>query len=152
MPKLSAGLLMYRRSNAGLEIFLVRPGGPYWEKKDKFVWAIPKGEYEPGEDPLSAAQREFTEETGFTASGPFLPLGEITQKGGKIVTAWAFQGDCDPTQLVSNTCIIEWPPKSGRSLEIPEVAEGRWFTLPEAHQNIREAQEPFLDRLLQALQ
>jgi predicted NUDIX family NTP pyrophosphohydrolase len=152
MAKRSAGLLMYRRSKAGpeagLEVFLIRPGGPYWAKKDTRAWSIPKGEYDSAENPLSAAQREFTEETGFTASGPFLPLGEITQKGGKIVTTWAFAGDCDPARLVSNTCVIEWPPNSGRSLEIPEVAEGRWFTLPEARDNIRKAHEPFLDRLL----
>jgi predicted NUDIX family NTP pyrophosphohydrolase len=147
---------MYRRSKAGpkarpetgLEVFLIRPGGPYWAREKKRAWAIPKGEYDSAEEPLSAAQREFTEETGFTASGPFFPLGEITQKNGKIVTAWAFAGDCDPEQLVSNTCMVEWPPKSGRSLEIPEVAEGRWFTLPKAHDNIRKTHKPFLDRLL----
>jgi predicted NUDIX family NTP pyrophosphohydrolase len=147
MPKRSAGLLMVRRSKAGLEVFLIRPGGPAWANKNKIDWSIPKGEYDSSEDPLSAAQREFTEETGFTAAGPFLELGEITQKGGKIVTAWGFEGDCDPGRLVSNTCVIEWPPHSGHSLEIPEVEEGRWFTLAEAHENIRKAQEPFLDRL-----
>ncbi len=143
---------MYRRSSAGLEVFLIRPGGPIWAKKDKRVWAIPKGEYDSAEAPLIAAKREFKEETGFTASGPFLALGEITQKSGKIVIAWAFAGNCDPSQLVSNTCTIEWPPKSGRSLEIPEVAEGRWFTLPQAHKDMRKAQEPLLDRLVTALE
>jgi len=143
---------MYRRTNTGLEVFLTRPGGPHWKKQDKLVWSIPKGEYDSSEDALAAAQREFTEETGFIAAGPFLPLGEITQKSGKLVTAWAFAGDCDPARLVSNTCIIEWPPKSGRSLEIPEVEEGRWFTLAEDHKCIRPAQEPLLDRLLTALQ
>jgi predicted NUDIX family NTP pyrophosphohydrolase len=152
MAKRIAGLLMYRKAKSGLEVFLIRPGGPYWAKKDKDTWAIPKGEYDSTEDPLSAAKREFTEETGFTATGPFLSLGEITQKSGKIVTAWAFAGDCDPARLVSDTCTIEWPPHSGHSLEIPEVEEGRWFTLPEAHENIRKAQAPLLDRLLTVLQ
>ena len=138
---------MYRRSNHHLEVFLIHPGGPYWAKKDKGAWAIPKGEYHTNEEPLLAAQREFQEETGFTAHGDFLELGSIQQKSGKLVTAWAFEGDCDPASLVSNTCLVEWPPRSGHSIEIPEVDSGRWFGMPEAHRFIRKEQEPLLDRL-----
>lgn len=151
MPRRSAGLLMYRRSNGPLEVFLIHPGGPYWAKKDKGAWAIPKGEYDKNEDALAAAQREFTEETGFTASGAFLDLGSIRQTGGKIVRAWAFEGDCDPGDLVSNRCEIEWPPRSGRRLEIPEVDQGRWFRLDQAREYIRQDQEELFDRLLRIL-
>src|SRR5271156_5970864 len=110
MPKRSAGLLMFRRLSNGLEVFLVHPGGPLWAKKDKGAWTIPKGEYDADESPLAAAQREFEEETGFHATGEFVDLGSIKQKSGKIVTAWAFEGDCDPDKLISNKCEIEWPP------------------------------------------
>jgi predicted NUDIX family NTP pyrophosphohydrolase len=142
---------MYRRSNGPLEVFLIHPGGPYWAKKDKGAWAIPKGEYDKNEDALAAAQREFTEETGFAASGAFLDLGSIRQTGGKIVRAWAFEGDCDPGDLVSNRCEIEWPPRSGRRLEIPEVDQGRWFKLDQAREYIRQDQEELLDRWLRIL-
>ena len=148
MSKRSAGLLMYRRRSREVEVLLVHPGGPYWVKKDKGAWGVPKGEYEPGEDPLDAAKREFTEETGFPAEGEFLELGTIQQKGGKIVVAWAFEGDCDPAALVSNTCEVEWPPRSRRMIEIPEVDAGRWFSLAEAGEFMREDQHPLLDRLL----
>jgi predicted NUDIX family NTP pyrophosphohydrolase len=151
MPKRSAGLLMYRRSNGYLEVFLIHPGGPHWAKKDKGAWAIPKGEYEKGGEPLVAAKREFQEETGFTAEGKFLELGSIQQKSGKIVTAWAFEGDCDPANLASNTCQIEWPPRSGRSIEIPEVDQGQWFAMTEARDCIRKDQEPLLDKLCTVL-
>jgi predicted NUDIX family NTP pyrophosphohydrolase len=147
MPKRSAGLLMYRRTHHKLEVFLVHPGGPLWARKDKGAWTVPKGEYEPDENPLAAAQREFREETGFQAAGKFLDLGSIKQKSGKIVTAWTFEGDCDPTQLTSNLCEIEWPPHSGRRLEIPEVDRGRWFSIEDARQYIREEQGPLLDNL-----
>jgi predicted NUDIX family NTP pyrophosphohydrolase len=147
MAKRSAGLLMCRRSKGNLEVFLIHPGGPFWAKKDKGAWAIPKGEYERDEDPLIAAKREFHEETGFTAAGKFLDLGSIKQSSGKIVCAWAFEGDCDPADLVSNTCLIEWPPHSGRSLEIPEIDQGRWFEMTEAREFIRKDQEQLLDRL-----
>jgi predicted NUDIX family NTP pyrophosphohydrolase len=152
MPKRSAGLMMYRRSTGVLEVFLVHPGGPIWAKKDKGAWTIPKGEYEEDENPLVAARREFEEETGFQATGEFLDLGSIRQKSGKIVTAWAFQGDCDPAKLVSNTCEIEWPPRSGRSLEIPEVDRGRWFDVAEARKYIRSEQERLLDSLQTRIQ
>jgi predicted NUDIX family NTP pyrophosphohydrolase len=147
VPKRSAGLLMYRRSADGLEVFLVHPGGPIWARKDKGAWTIPKGEHEPDENPLVAARREFEEETGFRAAGEFLELGAIKQKSGKVVTAWAFEGDCDPAKLTSNTCEIEWPPRSGRRLEIPEVDRGRWFSIEEAREHIREEQRPLLDKL-----
>lgn len=146
MPKRSAGLLMFRRSSP-LEVFLVHPGGPFWIKKDLGAWTIPKGEYQPAEEPLAAAQREFQEETGFPVSGKFLPLGEITQSSGKIVTAWGIEGDCDPALLVSNTCQIEWPPRTGRTMEVPEVDRGAWFPMPQARQKIFPAQRPLLERL-----
>jgi predicted NUDIX family NTP pyrophosphohydrolase len=138
---------MYRHTAAGLEVFLVHPGGPLWMKKDKGAWTIPKGEYERNERPLVAARREFEEETGFQAAGEFLDIGTIKQKSGKLVTAWAVEGDCDPARLRSNTCEIEWPPRSGRRLEIPEVDRGRWFSLEEARKYIREEQQPLLDHL-----
>ena len=152
MPKRSAALTMFRRLGATLEVLLVHPGGPYWAKKDKGAWTIPKGEYEPNEDALDAARREFQEETGFPATGEFFALGSVQQKSGKIVTAWAFEGDCDPDQLASNTCEIEWPPRSGGRIEIPEVDRGRWFSFEEARQYIREEQRPLLDHLRELLQ
>ena len=118
-----------------------------WAKKDQGAWTIPKGELEEEEDALSAARREFEEDTGFAASGEFLDLGTIKQKSGKRVTAWAFQGDCDPAALRSNMCNIEWPPRSGRILEIPEIDRGRWFLMEEARRYIRPEQQPLLDRL-----
>jgi predicted NUDIX family NTP pyrophosphohydrolase len=151
MPNRSAGLLMYRDAEDGLEVFLIHPGGPYWAKKDKGSWGIPKGEYNKDEEASVAARREFKEETSFTAADELLPLGSVQQKSGKIVTAWAFEGDCDPADLVSNTCMIEWPPHSGRSMEIPEVDQGRWFAIAEAREFLREDQGKLLDRLLEAL-
>lgn len=151
VPKRSAGLLLYRRTADELEVFLVHPGGPYWVKKDRGAWGIPKGEYEADEEPLDAARREFTEETGFPTEGEFLALGEVRQKSGKLTTAWAFEGDCDPAELVSNTCEIEWPPRSRRMITIPEVEAGRWFTLPQAREYMREDQQPLLEQLEKAL-
>lgn len=151
MPKRSAGLLMYRWTRDGIEVFLVHPGGPYWANKDQGAWTIPKGEYEGDEEPLAAAQREFFEETGFTADGEFLSLGEVRQKSGKLVTAWAFLGDCDPTQLRSNSCEIEWPPKSGKQLRIPEIDRGRWFAMNDARRYIRAELEQLLLRLIPLL-
>jgi predicted NUDIX family NTP pyrophosphohydrolase len=138
---------MYRRSSGRPEVFLVHPGGPFWAKKDLGAWTIPKGEYQAGEDPLAAAQREFQEETSFTPAGAFLPLGTVRQASGKTVIAWAFEGDCDPAQLVSNTCMIEWPPRSARHLEIPEVDRGAWFSLDEARIRIRKEQIAYLSML-----
>jgi predicted NUDIX family NTP pyrophosphohydrolase len=147
MPKRSAGLLMYRRHNRQMEVFLVHPGGPFWAKKDLGAWSISKGEYVEGELPLEAARREFEEETGFAAEGDFLELGAVQQAGGKIVSAWAFEGDCDPSKLVSNRCQVEWPPRSGRQIEIPEVDRGDWFSIAEAKERILKSQAPFLERL-----
>jgi predicted NUDIX family NTP pyrophosphohydrolase len=147
MAKRSAGLLMYRRKRDEIEVFLVHPGGPYWTNKDQGAWTIPKGEYGDDEEPLAAAQREFFEETGFAANGEFLSLGEVRQRSGKLVTAWAFRGDCDPMQLKSNTCEIEWPPKSGKCLQIPEIDRGQWFTMDEARKYIRAELNDLLLRL-----
>ncbi len=143
---------MYRRSGDNLEVFLVHPGGPIWARKDQGAWTIPKGEYEKDEDPLAAARREFEEETGFQATGEFVDLGTIKQKSGKLVRAWAFESDCDPARLTSNTCEIEWPPRSGRRLEILEVDRGRWFSMEEAWKYIRKEQRPLLDKLSALLQ
>jgi predicted NUDIX family NTP pyrophosphohydrolase len=138
---------MYRTHLGDLEVFLVHPGGPFWTNKDKGAWSIPKGEYTEGEQPLEAAQREFQEETSFIATGTFLELGTIRQTGGKIVTAWAFEGDCDPTNLRSNVYQTEWPPRSGRRVEFPEVDRARWFSIPQAREHILKSQEPLLDAL-----
>jgi predicted NUDIX family NTP pyrophosphohydrolase len=151
MPKRSAGLLMSRRREGHLEIFLVHPGGPFWAKKDLGAWSISKGEYVEGEIALDAARREFEEETGFAAQGDFLELGAVQQVSGKVVMAWAFEGDCDPSKLVSNLCEIEWPPRSGRKIEIPEVDRGSWFSIAEAKERILKSQAPFLARLQQNL-
>jgi predicted NUDIX family NTP pyrophosphohydrolase len=152
MPKRSAGLMMYRRSAAGVEVLLVHPGGPHWVKKDLGAWTIPKGEYDPAqEDALDAARREFQEETGFVAGGEFLALGDVVQKSGKIVSAWAFEGDCDPSKLVSNTCEITWPPRSGKRLVVPEIDRGAWFDERESRVRLRLEQQAFLDGLLEHL-
>jgi len=151
MPKRSAGLLMYRWKQDGIEVFLVHPGGPYWANKDHGAWTIPKGEYDNDEEPFAAAQREFFEETGFTADGEFLSLGEVRQRSGKLVTAWAFLGDCDPNKLRSNSCEIEWPPKSGKQLQIPEIDRGRWFAMEDARRYIRAELEQLLLRLIPLL-
>jgi predicted NUDIX family NTP pyrophosphohydrolase len=152
MPQRSAGLLMYRRTHRGPEVFLVHPGGPYWERKEVGVWTVPKGLFEEGEAPLEAACREFREETGFTASGPFLPLGEARTRNGKLVSVWAFEGDADPAALASNTFSIEWPPHSGKWREFPEADRGAWFSLPDARTRIAAVQTVFLDRLAAALE
>ena len=143
---------MYRKRKGTFEVFLVHPGGPYWAKKDLGAWSIPKGEYGEDEDPLQAAIREFQEETGFVVAGDFRGLGDLKQAGGKLVAAWAFEGDCDPNKLKSNTFQMEWPPHSGTQIEFPEVDRGSWFAVDEARQRILKSQEPFLDRLLQQLQ
>jgi predicted NUDIX family NTP pyrophosphohydrolase len=151
MPKQSAGLLLYRRRNAGIEVFLIHPGGPFWAKKDSGAWSIPKGEYTTDEDPLAAAKREFEEETGFTAQGNFVELGAIRQPGGKIITVWTLEGDCNPAQLRSNTFTMEWPPRSGRRIEAPEADRGCWYSIEEARAKLLPGQRPFLDRLLDAI-
>lgn len=143
---------MFRRSAAGPEVLLAHPGGPFWKNKDLGAWSIPKGEYHESEDPLSAAVREFEEETGIRAAGPFSPLGQVRQPGGKLVTAWAFEGDCDPASLHSNLFSVEWPRGSGRMQEFPEVDRAAWFSLPAAAQKILKGQTPLLDRLRSLVQ
>jgi len=138
---------MYRLRESQVEVFLVHPGGPFWAKKDAGAWSIPKGEYASGEDPLDAARREFAEETGFEPEGDFVSLGTIRQTGGKLVSVWAVEGDCDPAQIRSNLCTIEWPPRSGRRMEIPEVDRAGWFSLDEAREKILKSQGPVLDLL-----
>ena len=140
---------MYRRTGANLEVFLVHPGGPFWAKKDLGAWSIPKGEYADDESSRQAAIREFHEETGFEVTGDPVELGTIKQASGKLVSVWTIEGDCDPGALVSNTCMIDWPPRSGRQLEIPEVDRGAWFTIDEARQRILKSQSPALDRLIE---
>ena len=149
MPKRSAGLLMYRRRNSALEVFLVHPGCHFWAKKDLGAWSIPKGEYLDDEEPVAVAQREFKEETGFAPGNPLLELGSVKQSGGKLVSAWAFAGDCDPQNLQSNTFTMEWPPRSGRKIEVPEVDRGAWFSIREARSKLLPGQCPFLDRLME---
>ena len=147
MPRLSAGLLMFRRRNATIEVLLVHPGGPFWQKKDLGAWSLPKGEYSAEEDAMAAAKREFEEETGIKPEGRFLPLGEIKQPSGKLVTAWAFEGDCSPSEIRSNTFSMEWPPKSGKMQQFPEVDRADWFALHAAAQYITKGQLGFLERL-----
>lgn len=143
----SAGLLMYRVSDGRLQVLIVHPGGPYWRKKDAGSWFVPKGEIEPGEEELAAAQREFQEETGLVAAGKFLDLGEVTQKSGKRVRAWAFAGDCDPEAIVSNTFSMEWPPKSGRMQSFPEIDRAMFVTAVEAREKLNPAEYAFVERL-----
>lgn len=142
----SAGLLMFRRRNPEVEVFLVHPGGPFWQKKDLGAWSIPKGEYLDGEEALSAAKREFEEETGANPEGEFIPLGSITQTGGKVISTWAFEGDRPPT-IRSNKFSMEWPPKSGRKQEFPEVDRAAWFPIAEARIRLHKGQIGFLDNL-----
>jgi predicted NUDIX family NTP pyrophosphohydrolase len=144
MPKTSAGLLLYRYHDGALEVFLVHPGGPFWALKDDGAWSIPKGEFEHGEDPLAAAKREFTEETGFTVAGDFLALAPLKQPSGKIVHAWAVQGDCDPALLRSNTFTFK-----GKTF--PEVDRAGWFGLEKARQKILPGQAGFLDQIRRLL-
>jgi predicted NUDIX family NTP pyrophosphohydrolase len=142
---------MYRVRGDTIEVLLAHPGGPYFVRKDHGYWTIPKGEYDDNEDALAAAQREFNEETGLQAVGPFIDLGEIKQKGGKYVRAWGFKADCDPATLVSNTFEMEWPPKSGQYRTFPEVDRCEFFTLDDARRRIKETQVPLIDALDAAL-
>ena len=148
MPKLSAGLLLFRRAPRGLEVLLVHMGGPFWARKDAGAWTIPKGEVEPGEDPEAAAVREFAEETGHHVTGALLPLGQVTQKAGKVVHAWAVEGDVDPGTLTSARVTLEWPRGSGRIIEFPEVDRAAWFSVEEARARLLPGQGPLLDRLV----
>jgi predicted NUDIX family NTP pyrophosphohydrolase len=144
----SAGILMYRQTGTELEVLLVHPGGPFWRNKDEGAWSIPKGEINEGEDAAVSARREFLEETGCALSGPLEPLGDIRQRGGKRVTAFAVEGDLDVDAIVSNTFEIEWPPKAGRMLSFPEIDRAAWFDLPTAHVKILQSQRTLLDRLV----
>jgi predicted NUDIX family NTP pyrophosphohydrolase len=150
--KKSAGLLMYRRLAGRLEVFLVHLGGPFWARKDAGAWSIPKGEYAEDEDPLAAARREFEEETGITPTGELAALAQVKQAGGKVVTAWAFEGDCDPSVIRSNSFSMEWPPGSGKMQSFPEVDRAAWFDIQAARARIHPAQTTFLDRLLACLE
>jgi predicted NUDIX family NTP pyrophosphohydrolase len=147
MAARSAGILMYQRRRTALHVLLVHPGGPFWAKKDRGVWSIPKGEYASDEYAETAARREFEEELGIPADGPLLPLGEIAQKGGKRVIAFALEGDLDVSAIRSNTCEIEWPPRSGRRITIPEIDRAEWSALSEARERILPAQAELLQRL-----
>jgi predicted NUDIX family NTP pyrophosphohydrolase len=147
MAKQSAGLMMYRKRKGMLEVLLVHMGGPYWARKDAGAWTIPKGGVEPGEDLLDTAKREFTEETGLTASGEFVELGSVKQKSGKIVTAWAFEGDCEPATIQSNTFTMEWPPRSGKQQEFPEIDRADFFGLDAARAKILESEADLVRRL-----
>ncbi|HMD98283.1 MAG TPA: NUDIX domain-containing protein [Terriglobia bacterium] len=152
MPKKSAGLLLFREVSGQLQVLLVHPGGAFWAKKDDGAWSIPKGEFEDDEDPLPAAKREFREETGFTLpEGEFIPLQPIRQAGGKLVYAWAVNQDLDPAALKSNTFSMEWPPKSGRHREFPEIDRAAWFAIETATHKILKGQAPLLEQLQQHL-
>ena len=150
MPRsstVSAGLVLFRRAEGGLEVFLAHPGGPFWQHRDLGAWTVPKGMINPGELPLDAARREFEEETGVVPVGPYHELGNVRQKGGKVVHAWAWEGDADPHAVTSNQTTIEWPRGSGRQLTFPEVDRCAWFSLDAARERILPAQREFLERL-----
>jgi predicted NUDIX family NTP pyrophosphohydrolase len=151
MPKRSAGLLLFRRRAALIEFFLVHPGGPYWARKDEGAWTIPKGECQQGEEALAAARREFAEETGLSLEGEMIPLGSFRQSSAKTVEVWAVEGDADPASLVSNTFAMEWPPRSGRMQDFPEVDRAAWFTPAQAARKILKGQVPILEALIARL-
>ena len=148
---ISAGLLLFRRTHGELEVFLVHPGGPFWKNRNVGAWSISKGVAGPGEELLAAACRELTEETGITVAGPFIPLGSVQQKAGKLVHAWACEANADETKIASNTTRIELPRGSGRWIEIPEIDRAAWFSPAVARQKINPAQAGFIDRLEAAL-
>ena len=151
MSKRSAGILLYRRTREGVEFLLVHPGGPFWAGKDEGAWSIPKGEHGPDEDPLEAALREFEEEIGARPGGDPVPLTPVRQKGGKIVTAWALEGDVDPGSVRSNTFTMEWPPRSGSMKTFPEIDGAEWFELEGARARINPAQLPLLEEMTRKL-
>ena len=148
MAKTSAGILLYRWRAARLEVFLVHPGGPFWARKDAGAWTIPKGEFAPGDDALTAARREFTEETGLALAGEAVALQPIRQAGGKVVHAFALEGDADPAAIASNHFTLEWPPRSGRRQEFPEIDRAGWFGIAEARQKLLASQHGLLEQLL----
>ena len=147
MPKISAGILMYRHGDAGIEVLLVHPGGPFWRNRDLGAWSIPKGEFLEGENPEAVARREFAEELGVELTDPLQPLGQLRQRGGKTVIGYAAKGALDVANVRSNQIPIEWPPRTGRIIHIPEIDRAEWFDLPLARKKILASQQPFLDRL-----
>ena len=147
MPKQSAGLLMFRRGRGELQVLLVHPGGPFWKNKDLGAWTIPKGEHDASEEAFVAAAREFREETGIEPRGPFIALTPVKQAGGKVVAAWAFEGDGDAGAIRSNTFSLEWPRGSGRFQDFPEVDRAAWFSLDEARRKVLRGQVPLLEEL-----
>lgn len=151
MPKKSAGILMYRFRKEVLEVLLVHPGGPFWAKKDLGSWSIPKGEYTDSEDPFAVAKREFQEETSFQVDGNFLALTPIKQPGGKIVSIWAVEGNCDASEIKSNTFLMEWPPRSGNKQKFPEVDCGEWYTIDMAKNKLLKGQAGFIEELCKLL-
>lgn len=151
MQKISAGILLYRRQSGVIQVFLVHPGGPFWTNKDIGAWSIPKGLIDPDEDPLEAARREFKEETGCSLRDHFLPLSPVRTRSGKLIHAWASEGDCDPSSLKSNTFAMEWPPGSGSQREFPEVDLGGWFEIEEAKKKINQGQTGLLAELQRLL-
>ena len=152
VAKRSAGLVLFRRRDNEVEVLLGHMGGPFWAKKDAAAWSLPKGELEPDEEPEAAARREFTEELGLPApDGEYRPLGEVKQSGGKVVTAWAVEGDLDPAAVVPGTFEMEWPPRSGRQQEFPEMDRVEWFGLAAAREKLLKGQLPLLDRLVELL-
>jgi predicted NUDIX family NTP pyrophosphohydrolase len=152
MAKISAGILLFRTRPAGVEVMLVHPGGPFWAKKDAGSWSIPKGLADEGENLLAAAKREFLEETGMAIEGEFLDLGRHKQAGGKTIVAWACEADFDPAKLRSNTFAIEWPPRSGRTAEFPEVDRAAWYSIDEAPEKINKGQAPIIAALVKRLE
>jgi predicted NUDIX family NTP pyrophosphohydrolase len=151
MAKLSAGLVMYRFRHTKLEVFLVHPGGPFWSKKDEGIWSIPKGEYTADEEPFDVAKREFKEETGYEAEGNFIPLSPIKQPSRKIITAWAFEGDCDAGKIKSNLFSMKWPPRSGKQVEFSEVDRAAWFPVNAAKIKLLKGQAGFIEQLCETL-
>jgi predicted NUDIX family NTP pyrophosphohydrolase len=147
MPRESAGLLLFRRRAGAAEVFLVHPGGPFWAGKDDHAWSIPKGEFTAGDPPLAAARREFAEETSLSVEGNFIALPPRKQPGGKIVHAFALEGDCDAAAVKSNSFTLEWPPRSGRRQEFPEIDRAAWFPLAVARAKIHKGQAPLIDEL-----
>jgi predicted NUDIX family NTP pyrophosphohydrolase len=147
MATTSAGILMYHQHDAGMAVLLVHPGGPFWRNRDLGAWSVPKGELGDGEDPETAARREFAEELGIEARGPLQPLGQVRQSSRKLVQAYALEGELDVTSIRSNEIPIEWPPRSGRTILVPEIDRAEWFTLPLAREKILPGQRPLLDRL-----
>jgi predicted NUDIX family NTP pyrophosphohydrolase len=151
MPKRSAGLLLFRQSGRAVEVLLVHPGGPFWARKDEGAWSIPKGEYDPGENPQAVAVREFEEETGARPQGEPVALGSFRQSSAKLIDVWALEGEFDPDRLVSNMFAMEWPPRSGRTQQFPEVDRAAWFDLEEAQRRIVKGQRPVLAVLRERL-